>query len=326
MSVLKAIKVYAEHTDRALLTCLDDVTPETLRAACLHYPAAGGKRLRPVMALLACEAAGGERARATPLAVALELIHNFSLIHDDIMDRDDLRRGIPTVHRKWDEATAILAGDTLFAKAFELLAAGGADPEVTRRVVLDVAVMGRVLCEGQVLDMAGEREDVTKDRYLDMIDRKTARIFEVAARSGGLLGGATASQADALGTYGRDFGLAFQIHDDVLDLVSTTEVLGKPAGSDIRAGKKTLVAVLAHARADAKQRATLAQGFGKIDATEAEVAAVLDVFRATRALADAEAEVARHTERAIRALEALPPGSSRDLLADLARWGATRTS
>jgi octaprenyl-diphosphate synthase len=174
--------------------------------------------------------------------------------------------------------------------------------------------------------MAGERESVTPARYVDMIDRKTARIFEVAARAGGWLGGADDAQTKLLERYGRAFGLAFQIHDDILDLTASTEVLGKPAGSDVRAGKKTLVALLAHERADEAQRKILSRSFGNDSASDADVAEVLAVFRATLALSDAEAEVERWTREATEALARLPATPARDILRDLAVWGATRAS
>lgn len=302
------------------------MTPERLRDACLHYPAAGGKRLRPVMAILACEAAGGRESDAMPLAVALELVHNFSLIHDDIMDRDALRRGIPTVHTKWGEATAILAGDTLFAKAFEILAASPGDPARTTRAVVDVAAMARVLCEGQQLDMEFASGAPSESDYLDMVYRKTARLFEVAARDGAVVGGGSEEAIRALESYGRAFGIAFQVRDDLLDFLGTTESIGKPAASDIRAGKRTVVALHALAAASPAERRILESVLGKADAGDKEVEQVFRIFQSTGAVAYAGDLVRKLTDEAVYALVRLPDTPARARLEDLARWAADRTA
>lgn len=324
--VLDRLGPYREVAARALLTALDDVSPPRLKEACLHYPQAGGKRLRPIMAMLGAEAAGGKREDAVPLAVALEAIHNFSLIHDDIMDRDDLRRGLPTVHKKWDEATAILAGDTLFAKAFEVLADAGGEPARIRRVVLDVATMARVLCEGQQLDMEFAGGTPTEDQYVDMVYRKTARLFEVAARGGGILGGANAEAVRALETYGKSFGIAFQVRDDLLDFLGTTQEIGKPAASDIRAGKRTIVALRALASASPADRRILDGVLGKADASDKEVEQVFRIFQDTGAVDHASHLVRKLTDEAVYALMRLPDTPARQLLEELARWQADRTA
>jgi len=327
---LKAtLSPYVKQVDEALLTSLGDITPSSLRDACAHYPAAGGKRLRPVVALLACEAAGGHRVQAVPVAVALELVHNFSLVHDDIMDRDDTRRGIPTVHKKWSEATAILAGDTLLAKAFELLADSNIPPETQQRIVLDLATMTRVLCEGQELDMAFETRDATEPEYLDMIYRKTARIFEVAARCGAIVGLKQRGLGDntavkALEQYGKHLGLAFQIRDDVIDLLSTSAEMGKPQGSDVRKGKKTLIHLHAKAHATPDELATLNAIHGRANASNDDVAVVINIYRRTGGIARAEALVGEHTKGALDCLTQLPATPARESLRALAEFAAGR--
>jgi geranylgeranyl diphosphate synthase type I len=323
-AVLERLRPYRETVEKALLTALADVRPASLREACLHYPQAGGKRLRPIMALLGAEASAGRREDAVPLAVAVEAIHNFSLIHDDIMDRDDLRRGLPTVHKKWDEATAILAGDTLFAKAFEVLGDAGGDAARVRHVVLDVATMARVLCEGQQLDMEFARGQPTEDEYVAMIDRKTARLFEVSCRGGALLVGADDRCVRALERYGRAFGTAFQVRDDLLDFLGTTATIGKPAASDIRAGKRTVVALRALAKAGPAERRILDAVLGKQDASDKEVQQVFEIFRSTGAVDHASHLVRKLTDEAVYALMDLPRTPARETLEELARWQADR--
>jgi geranylgeranyl diphosphate synthase, type I len=302
--------------DEELSRSFDDLRPPALRDATRWYPDAGGKRLRPVMALLACEAAGGAPERAMPVALAVELLHNFSLVHDDIMDRDATRRGRPTVHVKWDEPTAILAGDVLFARAFEMLARVGdsaAHRETTR--LLSATVLG--LCEGQALDMAFEaRPTVTVDEYLEMIRLKTALLFEASTKGGAFTAGGP--HADALGRFGEAFGMAFQIADDLLDVTADPKTLGKPWGSDVRAGKRTLLVL------DALERGASLPALGKRDASDEEVRATVDAMRAAGSLDRGARTRDEWAKRADDALRGLPAGEARDALAALNEWARTR--
>lgn len=323
MDVLARLKPYVDTVDRAVLTALEDLAPPDLRDAALHYPKAGGKRLRPAMALLACEAAGGTRDEAVPFAVAVELVHDFSLVHDDIMDRDLLRRGLPTVHAKWGEATAILAGDALLAKAFEVVAEGSGAEPVRLRALLDLATSTRALCEGQALDMAFESEDgVSPDDYLHMISGKTGRLFEVACRGGAYYAGGADAVVKPLEAYGAAFGQAFQVHDDLLDLAPSART-GKPFGSDLRAGKKTLVVLGARRKGMPPE---VERVLGRREASDADVKEAAAALERCGAVAAAHDVVKKATARAESALDALPPTAARDTLAELARWAATRTA
>jgi geranylgeranyl diphosphate synthase type II len=212
---------------------------------------AGGKRLRPVLALAACEAVGGKPQDALGFACALEMIHTYSLIHDDLpcMDDDDLRRGRPTNHKVYGEAMATLAGDALLTDAFKVLArspASRAGAPVLLEVIAELAEAagsaGMVI--GQALDMLSEGQptDLATLEYLHA--RKTGALFLVSVRGGGLLGGADRTQLDALTVYGRALGLAFQVIDDLLDVVSSTEQLGKRAHKDDAHGKATYPALM----------------------------------------------------------------------------------
>jgi geranylgeranyl diphosphate synthase, type II len=205
---------------------------------------AGGKRLRPVLCLAACELVGGTTNMAMPTACALEMIHTMSLIHDDLpsMDNDDYRRGIPTNHKVYGEAMAILAGDALLAYAFQVIAQTEAVPaqrvlEVVRRLGLAASAMG--LVGGQVVDIESEGKQISLETLQYIHEHKTGALLEISVVSGALLGGASPQQVELLSSYAHKVGLAFQIIDDVLDITATDEQLGKTAGKDLAQAKAT---------------------------------------------------------------------------------------
>lgn len=207
----------------------------------------GGKRLRPACVLMAAEAVGGDPDRALPAACAVELIHTYSLVHDDLpcMDDDDLRRGRATVHRRFDEATAVLAGDALLTLAFEAVAAGIAAPcaaAVARSLARGAGALGMV--GGQSLDLLAEGRALDQEAVLDIDRMKTAALFRAAFECGGISVGAAHVQRERLAAVGERVGVAFQIVDDLLDLTSTPEQLGKATQKDGRKGKATLPQLL----------------------------------------------------------------------------------
>lgn len=241
----------AGRVDTALEHLLpgDGTLPTVLHTAMRYSTLAGGKRLRPVLALAACEAVGGAVEQILPAACALELIHTYSLIHDDLpaMDNDDLRRGLPTCHIKFGEAIAILAGDALLTMAFELLSSPGlpVPPQRQLAVLHEVAVAAgsQGLVGGQVLDIQATGRETTPEELVDIHRRKTGVLIRAAVRLGALLGGATATQLAALTTYAEHFGLTFQIIDDILDVTGDEQKLGKPVGSDQKNNKATYVSL-----------------------------------------------------------------------------------
>lgn len=308
----------AKVVEAAATTIEDPV----LREAALQYPRAGGKALRPALAVLACEAAGGELAQAEPLGVAVELLHTFSLVHDDLMDNDAVRRGVPAVHKAYDDATAILAGDALFALSFERLGtlpAGSA----AGAVLSDFASTARVLCEGQRADMDFETRWPSLDEYEAMIGKKTAALFRCATANGARLAGADAGTVEAFTTYGWNLGMAFQLVDDVLDLTQPTEVLGKPQGSDVLAGKKTHPVIAARDAAsprDAEHLAYVLQG----GASAKDVEWALALCERTGALSASRARVQDFLALAGEALSRVEPSTARDELAQVLTWSAER--
>ena len=222
--------------------------------ASTHLLGAGGKRLRPVTLLLSCESVGGDVKKVLPAAVSVELVHNFTLIHDDIMDEDEMRRGVKTVHTIYGAPIAILAGDTLFSKAFEILPISKSSPDRVARSEYLLARACTEICEGQHFDMTFEkRENVTEAQYMEMVGKKTGALYAASSAIGALLGGGSSAEVNSFERFGRLAGTAFQIHDDVLGLTVPEKVLGKARGSDLLRGKKTLIFIHAKKRGfDAK--------------------------------------------------------------------------
>jgi geranylgeranyl diphosphate synthase type II len=258
MSETFDLKAYLEErrglVNRALQAYLPQVRGPAFRVTqAMHYSLfVGGKRLRPILCLAAAEAVGGDQGEALPLACALEMIHTYSLIHDDLpaMDDDDLRRGQPTCHKKFDEATAILAGDGLLTEAFRTLA-GASEKYVGReRVLLEVislvaAAAGyQGMVGGQMLDLLAEGRRVTLKELETIHRHKTGALLTAAVRAGALTGGGNRGEVTSLTTYGEKFGLAFQITDDLLDVEGETAEMGKAAGMDEKRQKATYPAVL----------------------------------------------------------------------------------
>lgn len=290
-----------------------------LQDAALHYPQAGGKAIRPVLAVLACEAAGGEATDADPVAVSVELLHTFSLVHDDLMDKDATRRGVPTVHEVHDDAAAILSGDVLFALAFEVL---DDLPEngITARIATDLARTARRLCEGQHLDMRFEDAWPTVGEYETMISKKTAELFSSATRNGARVAKPERARVEALSVFGHTLGLAFQIQDDVLDLVGDEATLGKPVGSDVQAGKKTHPILGAHNLTDSDGQRRLEAVLDGNARSPQDVEWVLGLVEETGAIQASKRRARDLFDEAIEALDQGPANPARGALSDLVGW------
>jgi geranylgeranyl diphosphate synthase, type II len=307
-----------QSVERPLSVLFRNRSPEGLYEPMAYVLSAGGKRIRPLLLLVSAESVGGSARESLDAALAVELLHTFTLVHDDIMDHDVLRRGRPTVHRRWDEATAILAGDGLVTAAYASLLKTRHPrlPDVLERFTGGLAV----LCEGQALDKAYEREEsVGLDGYLDMIGKKTAKLIETACAMGGILGGGTEREIGALGDFGSGIGMAFQIQDDLLDLVASEEILGKPVGSDIAERKKTFLTIHFLAAADGTRRDRFRRLWGRRELTADDIGEIRTLFAETGTLDAAVAAVGKATDSALSALSAVRPGPRRDDLAGLAR-------
>jgi len=227
----------------------EDERPESIHGAMRYCVFAGGKRLRPVLCLAAAEACGGDRAEALPAACALELMHTYSLVHDDLpcMDDDDLRRGRPTCHKVYGEGMAVLCGDALLTEAFIVLTkTKGTERYPVGKMVAELAETGgsRKLIGGQVLDLEGEGKTLSLEELVRIHEAKTAALLTSSVRLGAMSANATDDQLEALTRFGYALGLAFQVIDDILDVTQTTEALGKTAGKDQAVDKATYPAVI----------------------------------------------------------------------------------
>ena len=318
---------YARTADRAVDRYLRVGDHPTLRAAMRWIPMAGGKRLRPVLAQMVGEAVGGARGAkaALPAGVALEIIHNFTLVHDDIMDRSDLRRNKVTVHRKWDESTAINAGDALFARAFEIMQDIPGKDALKVELYGEVARMVRGIAEGQQWDMEFERaRTVTRAQYLLMIERKTALMFSTGAYCGARAAGGAKRLARELEEYGRNLGIAFQIQDDLLDLGALEKDLGKPIGKDIRNGKRTIMVIDALQSLSGAELREFKTILGNPHTSKRHVAHAVQLMEACGALGRARAVADRYGAQAKHNLRWVRRGPARDHLEALISYVTSR--
>lgn len=252
--------------------------PQSLYDPIKYVLSIGGKRVRPVLMLLAYNMYKEDPERILMPACALETYHNYTLLHDDLMDNADVRRGVPTVHRKWDANTAILSGDSMLVLAYHRMLQCDADkqPEVMSLFTETALEIG----EGQQYDMEFEnRDDVTEEEYIEMIRLKTSVLLACAMKIGGILAGASAEDADNLYKFGEQVGLAFQLQDDLLDVYGDPKVFGKAVGGDITCNKKTYMLINAFQRANSEQRAELERWVSTKDFDRQEkVAAVTEIY------------------------------------------------
>lgn len=265
-------------------------SPETLYEPQRYVLEGGGKRFRPVLTLLACGLCGGNIKSGLPAALAVELLHNFTLMHDDIMDQADSRRGKPSVHKKWNISTAILSGDGMFTQA--LLQLQNLPESVDHKKISQQFLnsVNRV-CEGQALDMEFEtREEVSSREYLQMIDGKTGALISSSLKMGGMVAGAEIDQLEKLEEIGHLLGLAFQIQDDWLDVVADPEKFGKKQAGDIYEGKKTYLMTLALENCNKDEKKWLLDCLKSKPLKESEVNQVVQLFESKNILAKAEQE------------------------------------
>ena len=289
--------------------------PKALYDPVRHVLASGGKRLRAALLLLANRIFGGEDEDALPAALAVEIFHNFTLVHDDIMDSANERRGRPSVHAKWDESAAILCGDYLLGLSCALLVqarpragAAGWRPEAAVAHFQDMLAL---LCEGQVLDKVFERRmNVSVEEYLSMIDRKTGALLQTSLEMGGMLGGADEAQRERLRAVGRHAGRAFQIRDDLLDLAADDVRWGKTKGGDLIEGKRTWILLRAIERTRGAERRWFERIVERPGLPADEVDEALERMRRAGAIGDAEEAIRRCTEEALLAARELPDVAS----------------
>uniref|UniRef100_A0A7J3ZLL1 Polyprenyl synthetase family protein n=1 Tax=Fervidicoccus fontis TaxID=683846 RepID=A0A7J3ZLL1_9CREN len=295
--------------------------PRELYEASLHIIKVGGKRLRP--ALLVASGMLFDKQYypdLIPYAASVELMHTFTLIHDDIMDNDDFRRGVPTVHRLWGVPMAILAGDVLFAKAIEIaseyaIKSGRVSEDRAIRAIFELSKATRIVAEGQALDMSFEkRDDVSEKEYLDMIYKKTSALIEASAKIGAIVAGADENSVDAIGRYAVNLGIAFQIKDDILGVFGREEEIGKPVYSDLRERKKTILVILALRKGSEELKERLLKVLGNRSAEKDEFKAVAEMIDEEGIRQEAELEALKFVDEALKSLHELKGKANEDFL------------
>ncbi len=325
MELLSYAKTVAQKVDAFIFDTIKG-EPRELYEAALHYIRAGGKRLRPLMVVLASRIAGGTEEIAIPAAAAIEVLHTFTLIHDDIIDRDDLRRGVPTVHKVWGVDTAIVAGDLLYAYAYRCLLRAveiGVSQERVLKAVEYLTEGAIRVAEGQMLDMAFPKmENVTVDMYINMVEKKTAALFMASVAMGATLAGADQGLVSKLREAMRLAGIAFQIRDDILGLVGDEKVLGKPVLSDLREGKRTILIIYALQKLSEEDRKKLLAILGNRDVTIDELRKAAEIIKSVGAVEYADMLAEEYAEKARRIVASI---ESRDdeakrLLVDLVEY------
>ncbi len=319
-------KEMIKEIDRALMKYVERGKHEKLIKAMRHYPEAGGKRMRPVMAMLVAEAVGKRGKEALPFGCSLELIHNFTLVHDDVIDKDPVRRGRPAVHIAFDEPTAIIAGDALFAIAYDVLAMTDVDGERLRRLLRAVSDTVFLVAEGQQMDVDNEdRPTVSKEEYLDMVEKKTAVLFACAAEGGAIIGHGTEKQITDMKEYARLLGIGFQIWDDVLGIKGDAKKVGKPIGSDIRNGKRTLIVLDALERLEKDQRKhVLTDALGNEKATDEQVRAAIKLLEDIGSIENARQFALDYAKRAKDLLSCLKDSEEKEMLREMVDYAVGR--
>lgn len=276
-----------------------------------------GKRVRPYLTLVGCGLCGGNVEEAIPAAISIELLHNFTLLHDDIMDRADTRRGEPSVYKKWDENTAILSGDAMYAKAFKKLQYYGQANQYSKEQynsILDIFLdSAETVCEGQAYDLTFEdRGNVAVEEYLHMIENKTAALISGALAIGGVVAAADEQQVDKLKFVGKQVGIAFQIQDDLLDAVGDPEKFGKKRGGDIIEGKKTYLTLLALQRCDDRQQEMLSKVLGNDGTNTSDIKEIIEIYDSLDVIADTKDAIQYHYKTAMDHLERFDSSKYKD--------------
>jgi geranylgeranyl diphosphate synthase type II len=314
--------LYKDSVESTLATLIDKPHPASLYDPMRYILGIGGKRVRPVLAMMASAAVGGNPFDALFVGIAVEILHNFTLVHDDIMDAAPTRRNMQTVHVKWNESAAILSGDGMIAVAYQVMMRS---PNLSRlRELVEAMNIGILeVCEGQAFDLEfQDRSYVALDEYFCMIEKKTAKMLELAVRCGGITGGASQEQLEALSKYALAVGIAFQVQDDLLDISAKDAAkLGKTIGGDIMEGKKTyLIARALEKRPtfNAADKALLDEFIEQRGLKENRVAEMQSLFERNGIFASAKNEVERLTDEAHKALSALPNNAGRAMLHEFA--------
>ncbi len=278
--------------------------PKKLYDAAGHLIVNGGKRLRPYMVIRSCQILKGKVSNAMPAASAVEMVHNFTLVHDDIMDNDEMRHGVPTVHKKFGMPIAILAGDVLFSKAFQVITDSKLSPSATTQLVSRLAKACVDVCEGQLLDvkMAEERKIPSQAEYITMIGKKTAALFDVSCAMGAVCATNKANDISNLSSFGRNLGIAFQITDDLIGVMGDPKITKKPVGNDLREGKKSLPILMAIKLAKGNDKKIILKAFGNSKVSKNDLNKAVGVIRTLGIEENVRKQALKYAEKAEKSL------------------------
>ena len=294
--------------------------PQSLYDPIEYVLSLGGKRIRPALCTLACEFYSGDAEKAMSAALGLEIFHNFTLLHDDIMDRADTRRGQATVHKKWNDNAAILSGDAMLICAYQHMSQ--VENHLLSNIMTLFSKVALEVCKGQQLDMSFEtRDNVTVDEYIEMIRLKTAVLLATSLEIGAIIGGAPSSDSDLLYNYGINLGLAFQLRDDYLDAFGDPKEFGKQIGGDIKCNKKTFLLLNALKTAEGATAENLRNWINanEVNDEKAKIKAVLDIYRETEADKRCEEAIQDFFEKSVVCAKSLQlPEYKKDILINLA--------
>ncbi len=301
-------------------------TPSLLYEPVRYTLGLSGKRIRPYLTLIGCGLCSGETEEALPAAIAIELLHNFTLLHDDIMDRAETRRGEPSVFKKWNQNTAILSGDAMYAKAFKQLQYYGKKDWYSKSqysTIMDIFLeSAETVCEGQAFDLEFENrsDNVSIDEYIHMIEGKTAALISGSLALGGAVAGADNNHIEELKFVGQKIGVAFQIQDDLLDATADPDKFGKKRGGDILEGKKTYLTLLALQRCDEGQKKALLDVLGDNNADSDDIQDVIELYETLGVIKDTEDAIQYHYHAAMDHLKEFESSSyKKEIIAFLNR-------
>ena len=323
-NLMNALGSHRDIVEGVIMASLGKMKQERLHGAMTHLFAGGGKRLRAILPRLVGEAVGEAHEGHYTLGASIEIIHNFTLVHDDIMDQDPIRRGLDAVHVAYDDATAINAGDAMLAVGFEILAESPhIEPENLAFLVGSIGEMVRKVAEGQMVDIEFEnRDDVNEDDYIEMIAGKTSAMFETCAMTGAKLAGADENAVMNMANWGLNLGLCFQLMDDLIDITGDTQTLGKPAGSDVVQGKRTLIAI--HALECDSALPMFSKVFGTGECNDEDLAQAVSELESSGSIDYAKQRAMNYHSLAHSCLNALDDSPALSILRELTDFQLTR--
>ncbi len=326
MKVSNSIKKNAEFVNKFLKKELNG-DPKQLYDAASHLIIHGGKRLRPYLVLKSCQMLGGKQSDAISAASAVELIHNFTLVHDDIMDNDEMRHGVTTTHKKFDIPLAILAGDVLYSKAYNTISSKSKlSSNYTIQLVSKLSKACIEICEGQVDDIkfAENKKIPTEKEYIKMIEKKTAVLFEVSCAMGAICAKRKQKDVKNLSAFGRNLGIAFQITDDLIGIIGDSKITKKPVGNDIREGKKSLPIILAIKKARGQNRTKIMRVFGNSGASKQQINLAVNVIRSLGVEKEVRGIALKYAQRAEKSISSYT-GSAKNEMAGLLNFVTKRS-